>query len=560
MAAATRRLPTPVFSRATWWTATGSRPIRRISFGFLDRGADLLVGSYRIVDRLGEGGMGQVFKAYHVSMDRLVALKIIAKDRVSNPTAVARFYREVRAVAKLSHPNIVIAFEVNQVGQTPFLAMEYVEGIDLAKLVQQSGPLPIPQACDYIRQAAGGLQHAHEKGLVHRDIKPGNLIVTRPNPDKPPIIKILDFGLARFESESDHTTRLTQLGKVMGTVDYIAPEQAQNARTADIRADIYSLGCTLFYLLTGKPPFEGEDAVEKIRARVAWGGSFRAGELSGSSSPALEHVLVAQDDGSHPVRGSVSNARRSGESTGTARTARRQGKRAGCPLLSSTGRLLLRRISPTLIEPPVRSFTPHLPKPKVVASQKASEREPRPPKLKTSVWLAVVGLAAFGTVVLLGVIVGGIVLFANSRGSDATKEPPIVRKDTNTDKPKPAEPSSKLYLSEVSGFDWTGYGGLGKGCAFADEPGLKIAIKGVPHPLALGMHPKSSNDGAHLKFPTPRIEAQSFTSSVAVNDTSDPPESPLTFVVLGDDKPCGPRSFSADTSHYAGVQYQRVGN
>jgi serine/threonine protein kinase len=158
----------------------------------------------------------------------------------------------VRAVAKLSHPNIVIAFEVNQIGETHFLAMEYMDGIDLAKLVQQSGPLSIPNACEYVRQAALGLQHAHEKGLVHRDIKPGNLIVSRPNPQEPPVVKILDFGLARFESESTQAERLTQLGTIVGTVAYIAPEQAQNARTADIRADIFSLGCTLFYLLTGK--------------------------------------------------------------------------------------------------------------------------------------------------------------------------------------------------------------------------------------------------------------------------------------------------------------------
>src|SRR5207244_6336866 len=136
------------------------------------------------------------FKARHVSMDRIDALKIIAKDRVSNPVAVGRFYQEVRAVAKLSHPNIVTAFEVSQVGETHFLAMEYVDGIDLAKLVQQSGPLPIPNACEYIRQAAAGLQHAHERGLVHRDIKPGNLMVTRPSADGPPVVKVLDFGMA----------------------------------------------------------------------------------------------------------------------------------------------------------------------------------------------------------------------------------------------------------------------------------------------------------------------------------------------------------------------------
>jgi serine/threonine-protein kinase len=255
------------------------------------RGDELLLGPYRILDRLGEGGMGQVFKAHHTSMDRTIALKVIPKDRVCDPTAVARFYREVRAVAKLSHPNIVTAFEVNQVGDTHFLAMEYVGGIDLARLVRQSGPLSIPNACEYIRQAAVGLQHAHEKGLVHRDIKPGNLIVARPNPDELPVVKILDFGLARFESERTPGERLTQLGKIMGTVDYIAPEQAQNARTADIRADIFSLGCSLFFLLTGRPPFEGKDATEKIGARLlANAPSVR--EFRPEVSPALERVLA----------------------------------------------------------------------------------------------------------------------------------------------------------------------------------------------------------------------------------------------------------------------------
>jgi serine/threonine protein kinase len=255
------------------------------------RGGELLLGPYRILDRLGEGGMGQVFQAHHVCMDRIIALKVIAKDRVSDPTAVARFYREVRAVAKLSHPNIVTAFEVNQVGDTHFLAMEYVGGIDLARLVRQSGPLSIPNACEYIRQAAVGLQHAHEKGLVHRDIKPGNLIVARPNPEEPPITKILDFGLARFESESAQAERLTQLGKIVGTVDYIAPEQAQNARTADIRADIFSLGCSLFFLLTGQPPFVGKDAAEKIGARVL-GDAPSVREVRPEVSPALEQVVA----------------------------------------------------------------------------------------------------------------------------------------------------------------------------------------------------------------------------------------------------------------------------
>jgi serine/threonine protein kinase len=256
-----------------------------------NRGQELLLGHYRILDRVGEGGMGQVYKAHHVSMDRTIALKMIPKERMSDATALARFQREIRAIAKLSHPNIVTAFEVNQAGQTPFLAMEYVDGIDLARLVQQSGPLSIPRACEYIRQAAVGLQHAHEKGLIHRDIKPGNLMVTRPTPEGPPVIKILDFGLARFESESAHSARLTQLGKVVGTVDYIAPEQAQDPRKADIRADIYSLGCSLFYLLTAKPPFPGEDAVEKIGARVL-GDAPPVRQSRPEVSAALEQVLV----------------------------------------------------------------------------------------------------------------------------------------------------------------------------------------------------------------------------------------------------------------------------
>jgi serine/threonine protein kinase len=232
------------------------------------RGADLLLGPYRLLDPIGEGGMGQVFKAHHVSMDRLVAIKIISKEHVANPVLVSRFYREARAVAKLSHPNIVIAYDVNQIGDTHFFVMEFVDGVNFARLVEQTGPLPIAKACEYIRQAAAGLQHAHEKGLVHRDIKPSNLLVARPNPGRPPLIKILDFGLARFDSENPQGTRLTKVGKVVGTVEYIAPEQAQSARTADIRADVYSLGCSLFYLLTGSPPFPGEDPIQIIKAKL----------------------------------------------------------------------------------------------------------------------------------------------------------------------------------------------------------------------------------------------------------------------------------------------------
>jgi len=228
----------------------------------------LIVGPYRLLEPVGEGGMGKVFKARQVRMDRIVALKIIPPEYVANPNALSRFYREVRAIAQLAHPNIVTAYEANQDGDTFYLAMEFVDGIDLARLVKQSGPLPIPQACEFIRQAALGLQHAHEKGLVHRDIKPGNLMVSRSGVDGRPVVKILDFGLARFEDQAAHGTRLTKLGHVLGTVDYISPEQAGDASGVDIRADIYSLGCSLYYLLTGKAAFDGADSVERTMARL----------------------------------------------------------------------------------------------------------------------------------------------------------------------------------------------------------------------------------------------------------------------------------------------------
>jgi serine/threonine protein kinase len=234
----------------------------------LGKGENLALGPYRLLERLGTGATGDVFKARHLRMDRLVALKIIRKDLLDSPKALERFAREARAAAQLTHPNIVIAHDADQVGDVHFLAMEYVEGTDLAKLVHRAGPMPVGLACDFARQAAMGLQHAFERGVTHRDVKPGNLMVTREGPGSPRLVKILDFGLARFESDSDQRGRLTQLGHIVGTVDYIAPEQAENARVADVRADVYGLGCTLFFLLTGRPPFTGDNVVEKVTARM----------------------------------------------------------------------------------------------------------------------------------------------------------------------------------------------------------------------------------------------------------------------------------------------------
>ena len=229
------------------------------------RGRDLLVESYLLLDRLGEGGMGQVFKARN-KLDKIVALKLIRKDLLSNATAVGRFRREIEATAQLDHPNIIRETDAGETEAGLFIVMDYVEGIDLGKLVRERGPLPPPAACDYIRQAARGLQHAHEKGLIHRDIKPGNLL--RANDGH--VIKLLDLGLARLQEQGDGSLSpgdrpaLTQLGVIVGTVDFIAPEQARDSRRVDARADLYSLGCTFYYLLSGRAPFAGGTPVEKI--------------------------------------------------------------------------------------------------------------------------------------------------------------------------------------------------------------------------------------------------------------------------------------------------------
>jgi serine/threonine protein kinase len=225
---------------------------------------ELVLGSYLLLERLGEGGMGQVFKARHGKLGRVVALKVIRKERLDSPDAVRRFQREVRAAAALDHPHIVRALDADEIGGAHLLVMEYIDGAtDLSRLIKKNGPLPVPQACEYIRQAALGLQHASERGLVHRDIKPANLLRTADGKT----VKILDMGLARLHypgAEGVKSSTMTQQGVVMGTPDYIAPEQALEAHTVDIRADLYSLGCTFYYLLAGRVPFPGGTFIKKI--------------------------------------------------------------------------------------------------------------------------------------------------------------------------------------------------------------------------------------------------------------------------------------------------------
>jgi hypothetical protein len=215
---------------------------------------------YRILGPLGAGGMGVVFKAEHRLMERTVAVKIIHKDLIERAECIERFRQEVKAAARLNHPNIVTAYDAEQAGELHFLVMEFIEGQSLDAVVRTQGPLPVALACDLARQAALGLQHAHDRGMIHRDIKPHNLLRTPAGQ-----VKILDFGLARFLSETSGGS-LTAPGVVLGTPDYVAPEQALDARQADIRADIYSLGCTLYFLLASRPPFPDGSALQKLMA------------------------------------------------------------------------------------------------------------------------------------------------------------------------------------------------------------------------------------------------------------------------------------------------------
>lgn len=238
--------------------------VYQLNLIFQGQGENLTQGPYRILDRLGSGGVSQVFKAWHTRKNCVVALKVIRPEMLTNAEAVGRFQREMRALSQSAHPNIVKAFDINLVGDKHYFAMEYVEGTDLGKQVQFAGPLPVARACDYIRQAALGLQHAHERGLVHRDIKPANLLLNVAGT----VVKILDLGLSRLSQSSGKqevvVRELTAEGVLIGTPDYLAPEQAKNARTVDIRADIYSLGCTFYYLLTGQPPFPVGTLMQKL--------------------------------------------------------------------------------------------------------------------------------------------------------------------------------------------------------------------------------------------------------------------------------------------------------
>ena len=246
---------------------------RKLRIGRL---SELLFGPFLVLDKIGEGGMGKVYRAYQLRVRRLVALKVVRPQLASNKTVLHRYKREAAAAAALDHPNIVKLYDADEVNGRYYLEMEFVDGIDLARMVKEFGKPPTiglaqySEACEYVRQAALGLQQAHDQRFVHRDIKPSNLLVSGhralPGTDGKAVVRILDMGLVRSLSDDDEEFRadLTRDGTVVGTPDYMAPEQAKNSKTVDARADLYSLGCTLFFLLKGQPPFAEGSPIEKL--------------------------------------------------------------------------------------------------------------------------------------------------------------------------------------------------------------------------------------------------------------------------------------------------------
>lgn len=208
------------------------------------------LGKHKLLGHIGTGGMSSVYLGEHLVLKHRRAVKVLPKSKLGNSSYLERFQREAKAIASLNHPNIVRAYDIDHEKDTHYIVMEYIEGVDLQILVKKHGPLPYAIVADYIAQAAHGLQHAHEQGLIHRDVKPANFLINTEG-----VIKVLDLGLALYQDQSDASLTMEYNDKVLGTADYLAPEQAINSHTVDNRADIYGLGCTMYFLLTGHPPF-----------------------------------------------------------------------------------------------------------------------------------------------------------------------------------------------------------------------------------------------------------------------------------------------------------------
>ncbi len=429
----------------------------------------LEVPGYEIKGELGRGGMGVVYLAKKLLMKRLVVLKVVNKALLdANPGMLDRFVREIEVAARLDHENVVKAYHAFWAGELLVFEMEYIEGEDLAKLVKRQGPLPVAHACHYISQAAMGLQAAHQLGMVHRDIKPHNLILTRRG--KRPVVKILDFGLAKAVRSEETATDLTGLG-MLGTPAFMAPEQAVDAARADIRADIYGLGCTLYFLLTGAPPFSGNShfAVLKAHESAEVPSLTKLRPGTPRELEAIAAKMLAKDP-----------AKRYQQPVDVAK--------ALAPIIEAAPQapkekppILVAKVEPAPAKPPVVSPSIY-DKPTVAPMRRdASVSDPRPePETETVVrpppkttgpapsgrsfsgaWL--MGVAGVIGIVFLAAVGGAGLLFSGP----APSTPPVYRRD----QPKPPPTDNLLPVSEparaVTPFDavqakqfqqdWAGY-------------------------------------------------------------------------------------------------------
>jgi serine/threonine-protein kinase len=497
---------------------------------FQGRGPALAVGSYVLLERLGEGGMGQVFKARHRGLERVVALKLIRKERLAHPDAVRRFLREIRAVAQLNHPNVVLAFDADEVDGVHYLAMEYVEATDLAKLVKRSKPLPVALACDYARQVALGLQHAFEHGLVHRDVKPSNLLLARGS-----VVKVVDLGLARLHHggpDGEGSVTVTGQPGVMGTPDFIAPDQARDFHAADTRSDLYSLGCSLYFLLTGQVPFPEGTLTEKLLRHQL--DDPRPVEEVRPEVPAevaaVVRRLMAKQPRDRPQTPAEAAAALAAVQTRAATFA---------------GAMPAKKVAVLSTPPPAhREAAAVQPTPfglgpasqgpadtRVGWSSVILSGEPRdvPPshsarkrgtRKKSLPWLV-----AAGTLALAGM---ALAVYLLARGPDKTG----AGEDDGASAPAAGK---RVYLSDLNESDVVvGYGRFGKKGATGLAEAAEIVVNGVPAPHGLSLHPPARGSSRVTYRLGKRY--RTFNGTAAINDLpAGGSRSPLTFLVYGDD-------------------------
>ncbi|MFO0927532.1 MAG: serine/threonine-protein kinase [Gemmataceae bacterium] len=376
------------------------------------------IGGYRLIERLGAGGTGAVFLAEHEVMKRRVALKILSAAVASEPAMLKRFEQEAQAAGALDHPNIVRAHDFRREGNLHILVMEYVKGPSLQQVLDKRGPLDVAVACDYIRQAAIGLQHAHEAGIVHRDIKPANLLV-----DASGVVKILDMGLARFAPQGQESlTRQFDENAVMGTADYLAPEQGINLHDVDHRADIYSLGATLYAVLAGEPPFNAGSVTQKLlwhQMREPPRLDARFKHVPTALADIVSRMMAKSPDDRYQTAAEVAEVL----TPFCSASPTPQGPPSS-PSLSDSGRNYLRAATGTPLTPvpnktappPNDALTTPRPWQKKPAAEDGSPREeaPRPPAPEpdeepASNLVAILSLVAVMSAVLL--LIGGVIAF-----------------------------------------------------------------------------------------------------------------------------------------------------